>query len=48
MSEILTPEINAWNQRVTGKNHKKITRPTTATAIHTINIASIIDYCFDY
>jgi hypothetical protein len=40
--EIRTPEINAWNQRVTGKNQRKITRPTIATAIHTTIIASII------
>jgi hypothetical protein len=42
MREMRTPEISAWNQRVTGKNQRKITRPTIATAIHTQIIASIV------
>ena len=40
--------MSAWNQSVTGKNQRKITSPTMDTAIHTINIASIILKLFDY
>ena len=33
MRDIRTPDIRAWNHRVTGKNHRRIIRATTATAI---------------
>jgi hypothetical protein len=42
MREMRTPEIRAWNHRVTGKNQRKTTSPTMESAIHTIIIASIV------
>ena len=36
MSEMRTPEIRAWNHRVTGKNQSRIIRATMATAIQII------------
>lgn len=33
-----TPDIRAWNQRVTGKNQSRIIRATMATAIQIITI----------
>ena len=38
MSEMRTPEIRAWNHRVTGKNHRRTIKATMATAIQIMTI----------
>jgi hypothetical protein len=42
MRLIRTPEINAWNQRVMGKNHNSMKKPTIPMAIH-INVTPTVD-----
>jgi len=42
-----TPDIRAWNQRVMGKNHKRMNKPTIPMAIH-INVIPTLDIIFSF